>query len=413
MGSLYTAVAVSNYNSNPPSDDGSQTAANRVQWSTQKIKLTDPIKTAFDTSETNTATAFAKTLGAAGITSTGTNYTVASSDQGKLVNATASSITITTPDATSVNSPFTFFLVNTSSGNITFSGNNPGVQQTIDGLTSITVPAGNGLICQTDGSNWFTAGQNFTRSFAPPSAFKNLSIKVTGNTGATLAADFITVTTGSKYQTLAFNQAINMATTGAGGLDTGSIASATWYAVWAIAKEDGTTSAIASTSSSAPTMPTGYTYKARVGWLRTAAGVAQLMGTWQLGKEVQYVLGLAQTTSNIPLIASGAQGSGSSTTPTFSAASVSSFVPSTASRINLILWNGYNAGSLTEMMVAPNGNYGGPVSSVNNPPWTYLTSSAREVLYSSMMLESTNIYLWGTAAAVGSSWYCGGWVDNI
>jgi hypothetical protein len=48
MGSKYTTVAVSGYNSSPPSDDGSQTAANQVKWSTHKDKLGDPLKTAVE-----------------------------------------------------------------------------------------------------------------------------------------------------------------------------------------------------------------------------------------------------------------------------------------------------------------------------------------------------------------------------
>jgi len=43
------------------------------------------------------------------------------------------------------------------------------------------------------------------------------------------------------------------------GLDTGLVAESTWYYFFIIMKEDGTTSAIMSTSSTTPTLPTGYT----------------------------------------------------------------------------------------------------------------------------------------------------------
>jgi len=47
-----------------------------------------------------------------------------------------------------------------------------------------------------------------------------------------------------------------------GFLDTGSVAINTQYAVWLIRKDsDGTSDAVASTSFTAPTMPSGYTYK--------------------------------------------------------------------------------------------------------------------------------------------------------
>ena len=50
---------------------------------------------------------------------------------------------------------------------------------------------------------------------------------------------------------------INTAGTGANGIDTGSQASSTWYYIWVIS--DGTTTAaMVSTSSTSPTMPSGY-----------------------------------------------------------------------------------------------------------------------------------------------------------
>ena len=161
MAAPFSTTSAINYNSNPPSDDGSQTPSNRVLWATQKTKLADPIKTAFDTSETNTSTAFGKVPGGAGITSVATDYTVLASDQGKLVRVTASGHVVTTPDATAVGAPFLFCLVNDSTGTITFTGSNPGVQQTVDGATSLTILPNVGYWVNTDGTNWFTYGQNF------------------------------------------------------------------------------------------------------------------------------------------------------------------------------------------------------------------------------------------------------------
>lgn len=158
MAAPFTVTSVSNYNANPPPDDGSQVAANRVQWSTQKTKLVDPVYNAFNTSETNTNTAFSKVVGGATITTTAISYTVTASDQSKIVKATAGGITITTPDATIVGAPFVFSVVNLASTDITFAGNGT---QTIDGATSITIPDGCGCMVNTDGSNWFTDGQNF------------------------------------------------------------------------------------------------------------------------------------------------------------------------------------------------------------------------------------------------------------
>lgn len=56
----------------------------------------------------------------------------------------------------------------------------------------------------------------------------------------------------------------------AGSLDTGTIANSTWYHVWLIRRPDtGVVDVLTSTSASAPTMPTNYTQKRRIGSIRT------------------------------------------------------------------------------------------------------------------------------------------------
>lgn len=409
MAAPFSVTSVANYNSNPPTDDGATTTANRIDWSKTKTKIGDPLKTAFDASETATLAAFAKILGGAGILTTAVDYTVLAADQGKLVKVTASGKTITTPDATVVGSPFYFGVVNESTGNITFAGNNPGVQQNIDGAASITVPPGNGLIAGTDGTNWFTFGQNFTKSFPPVASFKNLSIKVASNTTVTVAADAIAVGNGAgKYQTLAFSGTINLGTTGANALDTGTIAIDTWYAIHAIAKDDGTTALLASTSATTPTMPSGYTYSGRIGWVRTIHASATLYGTWQLGRRAQYIVGLAQT-SALPGIFAGAVGTYSDTAPVWQAESISSVVPTTASVIDFILTNRYNNGVAANLITAPNNSYGGPRGT--NPCWNYFDSGTVGTQTVSMLLESTNIYF--ASSATGGGALATGWTDNI
>jgi microcystin-dependent protein len=53
----YTEVTVTGYNANPPSDDGSQTAANEISWSKHKEKIGDPLKTAIESTQTNISNA--------------------------------------------------------------------------------------------------------------------------------------------------------------------------------------------------------------------------------------------------------------------------------------------------------------------------------------------------------------------
>lgn len=247
-------------------------------------------------------------------------------------------------------------------------------------------------------------------SLHPPlGAFSNLSIKVATNTTITVAADYVTMTNGSSgWQTNAVSSTINLATTGADALDTGTVASATWYAIWAIAKADGTTKCLASTSSSSPTMPSGYTYKARIGWVRTASGSAQLMGTWQFGRRAQYVVGLAQC-SALPQAASGSNGS-----PT--ATAVGNYVP-TATAYSIIgsLACPGAGGAGETLYIAPNASYGTQTSSTNPPPVFFVgnnsgTSGSAAIPFN-MVLESTNIY-YASSASTGRV-LVSGWEDNI
>jgi hypothetical protein len=59
--------------------------------------------------------------------------------------------------------------------------------------------------------------------------------------------------------------------TNAGGRDTGAVANGTWN-IFAIAKADGTSDVLMSLSYSAPTMPSGYIYKRRVGSIVRMSG---------------------------------------------------------------------------------------------------------------------------------------------
>lgn len=76
---------------------------------------------------------------------------------------------------------------------------------------------------------------------------------------------------------------INFGTTGANGLDAGSLANATWYKTFLIGKTDGTVAGFASTSLS-PTLPSGYTLKRYLGQVKTD-GSAHILAFKQFGDE--------------------------------------------------------------------------------------------------------------------------------
>lgn len=154
MGAPYESVSVNNYNANPPADDGTTVPSNQITWAKHKAKIGDPLKTAIESIDTNITAALAKVIGGGGITSTAIDYEAVSGDQGKLVKATEA-VTITTPSASVVGSPFVFGVVNNADGDVTVDGNG---SQTINGAASISLGIGRGALFWTDGTNWFAIG---------------------------------------------------------------------------------------------------------------------------------------------------------------------------------------------------------------------------------------------------------------
>jgi len=89
----------------------------------------------------------------------------------------------------------------------------------------------------------------------------------------------------------------NISASGANGLDTGSIASSTWYALHVITNATGSSVAsLFSLSATSPTLPSGYTLFRRVGWARSnSSSLLQL--TQKVGSDNFYL--------NPPTAASG------------------------------------------------------------------------------------------------------------
>lgn len=83
------------------------------------------------------------------------------------------------------------------------------------------------------------------------------------------------------FKATTVNLTADIAASGANGLDIGSEAADTWYYLWVI--YNGTTVAsLISASSTAPTMPTGYTFKGLVGAVRNNAS-SNFLGMKQVG----------------------------------------------------------------------------------------------------------------------------------
>jgi hypothetical protein len=234
-------------------------------------------------------------------------------------------------------------------------------------------------------------------------ARKNLKLDTRTGAAVVTADEIVLETTGNTYAVCrSVAVTINPAASGANGLDTGTFAANTWYAVWLIT--NGTTVAgLLSTSASAPTMPAGSTYKARIGWVRSNATPA-LLPILQLDRRARYVVD-GSVLSGLRQVC-GAVGSYDEYSPTYSAQAIATFVPSTAAEISLLL--SPVSGTNGHGLVAPNGNYAGPRTS-NPPPFSRTASDATAVAFD-LPLESTSVY-----AAINSSGrlYCAGWLDNL
>jgi hypothetical protein len=260
--------------------------------------------------------------------------------------------------------------------------------------------AGNALI--SDGTTWSAQAV----AVSPSASRSNLKVQVTSDTAVAVTANQLVLAATAGAVTLStVSVSISTATSGANGLDTGSIANSTWYSVWVI--YNGTTTAgLLSTSATAPTLPSGYTYKARVGWVRYAT--AALARTLQYDNRAQYVVTAATQTPNLPIMASGS--AGNIGTPTWVAVAWAAYAPSTTAAVCI------STGSINitgQTIVAPNNSYGA-ISSTSNPP--PLTTQGSNYSYAptvamDMVVESSNVY-WASNAAQGFL-LCRGWIDNL
>lgn len=307
MAAPYTETTIVNYNSNPPSDDGAQTAANRVQWSTEKQKLADPLKVAIESIDDNITTAFGKIVGGAGITSTAISYQVVAGDQGKLVVTSAASVTITTPDAATVGSPFVFGVLNPTAGNITLDGSGT---QTINGALTLTMAPGDGYLIYTDGSNWFAIGRKtgiLPRGYIDGCTIANgtdatndIDVAAGVCRDSTNAVD-ITVTAMAGKQLDA-----NWAAGASAGMRNSAVGIANGtYHIYAIAKADGTQDIYAHTSTTVATVITAlqaetggsaYLYARRIASILRES--AAIVGFNQVGDSFRRIASVADITAD-------------------------------------------------------------------------------------------------------------------
>src|SRR5262245_51015154 len=254
-------------------------------------------------------------------------------------------------------------------------------------------------------------------------AIKRLTITVTSNTALTVLAESVVVSNGvTAYNTvLNVNKTLGTGSTGLLGLDTGSVGSNDWYAVYVIFNPSTlASSAVLSTSFTAPSQANtaGYTQYAYVGAVRVD-GSSNLYRTIQKGKRGQYVVTGGTNTTRLREMAAitGVTTTGGGVdAPTWASVAVAAFVPDNAERIIIALHTDAQ-GNNDAAIAAPNNAYGTPNGNSNPPPvssGTRNTLSITSVAFAEFVLESANIY-WaaqGNNAASYQSLNCFGWVDS-
>lgn len=264
--------------------------------------------------------------------------------------------------------------------------------------SGVAVPTASTLEIFGNGTNIMASASVVASSGGVVGSRSNLKMTTTGTSAlAAVTVDEIAVESSSnQYQTLR-NVSVtpSLAASGANGLDTGVSAASTWYSVWVI--WNGTTTAgLFSLSATAPTMPAGYTHKARVCWVRTDATANKYpLRIVQAGNQARYAPLAGTNLTAMPIIAQGIQAAAT-------AYATGNFVPTTAVVIHGIC----SPDSTFRSAVGPSSGF---------YDIFYITAGAGAPLSNSvffaMVLESTNIYGFQGGAASRTLAY--GWEDNL
>jgi len=172
---------------------------------------------------------------------------------------------------------------------------------------------------------------------------ENLVVKYLTAATLSIAADAVVLfdSSGAAKRFSSISLTLDITASGELGLDTGSEGSSRWYHVHVVGKSDGTKSGILSSSASAPTLPSGYTYSGYVGAVYND-GSSNFIPFMQRGRVV--------SRSALAVLTGG-------TSTSFAAISLAAAVPETATRVIGYTKASSSSGSnLVAMVIAPAGS---------------------------------------------------------
>ncbi|MDH4122421.1 MAG: hypothetical protein OEV94_12030 [Deltaproteobacteria bacterium] len=174
--------------------------------------------------------------------------------------------------------------------------------------------------------------------------YRNLAIKRSAgapNNQVSVTADSIVI---EGWEFTAVNKTADITVAGADGLDTGSEAASTWYHIWAIANVSNPTAPVfallLSTSSTAPTMPAGYTLKQYLGAVRNDGA-----------SNFKYFDQADGRTVTAFEIAAAAAVDGT--------INLASFIPPNAKRAHIVTKQSYGSSSWGQVAISKDANLGG------------------------------------------------------
>lgn len=241
-------------------------------------------------------------------------------------------------------------------------------------------------------------------------AFRNLQLSSTGlNANVSVSVDEIVVENSSNIYTTLRGVSLTIAGTSVGvnALDAGTIAASTWYSVWVI-YNGSTVAGLLSTSATTPTLPGGYTHKARVGWIRTdGTGNKYPLAFKQNGRKFRYTPIAGTNLTYFPAVATAVAGTALlTTTVTWSAGqSTANTFPTTAAYITVMaINNGFVA-------VSDSTTYDGLGYSAVRPIPNSTTSNANGDKVVAEFPYTTTLYVAGNSGAPNV--YAIGWEDSI
>ena len=310
-------------------------------------------------------------------------------------------------------SPCTYTTSGTSIARSTFRSSSTGSKISLTSAATCAIVDASADIAAIDLTNVaasdFAAAASSAGTITLVPSFTNLKGSAPGGAKvATLTADFVSLLASTTIQQASsVSLTPSLASSGANGLDTGAVAANTWYSTWIIGN-GSTTAGLLSLSTTAPTMPGGYSYKLRTGWVRTD-GSSNIKAFTQHGPNFQYV-----SNAGFPIIVQGTAGTinGVGGLNTGAVTSVSGFVPTTAAVINVNTFCFSVTGS-SYIVLSANANgsgyYNGSPSGSYQGDFVNRTSTSNTPF--AIQLESTNIYI--VSGNSSNAVYCQGWVDNL